>query len=745
MQHSVFGLAAVAAFMVAASAQAQSQPPAAPQDQPQGPAKPPAKASPPGKKDASKTVEGVTVTGASQNGLRTSIDRRSYGVANDLAATTGSISDALKNIPSVEVDVQGNVSLRGDRNVTIMIDGKPSGLFKGAGAGQALQSLPADQIERVEVITNPSAQFSPEGSAGIINLITKQIRKPGKSGSLRANAGGAGRRNFGVSGAYNSAKLTLSADAGLRHDPQHSVGVDTRTSIDPASGRAISSRTVSDTRGGFDQWNVRTGVDSDLDARTRISGELRHNNFTFAPNTLQDFVGLDPSGAAAQIVDIAGIFGNDRSSSAGQLSFRRKFDGDDHQLTASFDREQNNERPLQHFIDTSRLPELPQVFQEVRGRNSLVPTELKIDYSRPMPHEARLKVGYDLRIDDNRYDEAAFKGPDAADAAPNPAQTNLFLFRQSVNGAYVTYEQPLGGWTALAGLRLEEVQLHLDQVTTGFVHATDYFRAYPSLHLAYKISDAQQLTVSYSQRVQRPGPQDFNPFRLVEGFTARQGNPDLKPQETQSYEAGWQYKDSGTYYLATLYYRQNAHGVTDLVSDLGGGVVLTTKANLSQSRNAGLELVANGRLTKTLSYNVSTNLYWSEIDAAGIGLAPGLFAERRSAFTAGGRGSLNWQITPNDLFQASASVNAKHLLPQGFSEPMFLSFLGYRHKFDDSLSLVITASDPLDTYRFRQVIDTPTLHEHIVQRGRIQTAYVGLAWTFGSGPKRRDPGFDFSG
>src|SRR5258707_9161224 len=144
--------------MAAAQAHAQAQPSAAP-------AKAPAKAAAKGAKpDAGKTVDAITVTGASQQGFRSSIDRRSYGVANDLATTTGSIGDALKNIPSVEVDVNGNVSLRGDTNVTILIDGKPSGLFKGASAAQALQAMPADSIERVEVITNPSAAFSPEGS-----------------------------------------------------------------------------------------------------------------------------------------------------------------------------------------------------------------------------------------------------------------------------------------------------------------------------------------------------------------------------------------------------------------------------------------------------------------------------------------------------------------------------------------------------------------------------------------------------
>ncbi|MDB5443337.1 MAG: TonB-dependent receptor [Phenylobacterium sp.] len=707
-------------------------------------APPPAKA-PPAQKSAAapttpagKTVEGLTVTGQGAE-FRSSIDRRSYDVTHDLQTTTGSIADALRNVPSVDVDLNGNVSLRGDANVTIMIDGKPSGMFRGPGAAQALQSLPASQIERVEVITNPSAAYTPEGSAGIINLVTKTGRGVGASGSVRANVGGAGRRNLSVSGSYNADKLTLSGDAGWRHDPQHSVGVDDRVSLDPITGRRVTARTTNDFDGPLTLWNARAGADYDLGAATRLSGELRHNDFKTDFATLRTLRAFDPAGVAVQIEDLPGEGLGERANTAGQLNFRRKFAGDDHTFTANLSRERTLENNDERYTTLSQVPVLPDLFQSIRGRNTLLQTELKADYNRPAPAEGRLKVGYDLRIDDNDYDNRGLKGPNAATALNDARQTNRFLYKQTVNAAYVTYEQPFGDWTVLGGLRLEDVKLDLNQVTSALVNHQSYLRAYPSLHLGYKLSDSQQLSLSYSHRVQRPNPQDLNAFRLVGAFSARQGNANLRPQDTHSFEAGWQYKSGGTFYLATLYYRLNEHGVTDVTSDLGGGVLLTTKDNLSRSRNAGLELVANGRLTKTLSYNASTNLYWNEIDASGLG-----FAGKRSAFTAGGRASLNWQATPKDLFQVSAQLAAKRLLPQGFVEPMFLVFAGYRHKFSDSLSGVITTQDPFDIYRFRQVIDTPTLHEHGTGRGRIQSAFVGLTWSFGAATKKPQS-FDFSG
>lgn len=719
-----------AAMAAALPAHAQTAAPAQP-------AKAPAKVNAP-PAAAPKTVETITVTGESQNAARISIDRRSYSVANDLTATTGSISDALKNVPSVEVDVQGNVSLRGDANVTIMIDGKPSSLFKGSGAAQALQALPADQVERVEVITNPSAQYSPEGSAGIINLITKQNRKAGKSGSLRVNLGTAGRRNFGASVGYNSRKLTVSGDASYRQDPQHSINDDSFQALDPARGRTLDSRNIASFRGPLDTTNLRLGADYDPDAATRISGEVRYNGFTFHQDLAQHILGTDTtSGAVVQDFTSTGTQRTDRANSAASLNYRRKFAGDDHVLTADLNREHTDERNDSRLQYDFAIQAQPDLLRVIRGRNGLELSQFKSDYSRPMPGEARLKAGYYFRLDNNDYDNLGLRGTTAATAADDPTQTNHYRYRMRLNAGYLTYERPLGDWTVLGGLRLEDVRLDLDQLTTRQPATQAYTRLYPTLHLADRISDEQQVVLSYSERVSRPGPQDLNAFRFVSTTSARQGNPELKPQITHSFEAGWQYRASGTFYLATLYYRRNERGVTDVVSDLGNGVLLTSKANLSESRNAGLELVANGKLWKTLSYNVSTNFYWNEIDASHVPLGPGLgFGTTRSAFTQGGRASLNWQATDKDLFQINVQANARRLLPQGFQDPMTLVFLGYRHKFSDALSAVVTVQDPANMYRFRQTIDTPTLHETVENHARIRAAYFGLTWSFGAAQKR---------
>jgi outer membrane receptor protein involved in Fe transport len=730
--------AMLASVAAAARAQDQTPPPAPAAEKPAAPTKP----------QTERTIEGVTVTGASTQSFRSDIDRKSYGIATDLATTTGSISDALRNIPSVEVDPQGNVSLRGDANVTILLDGKPSGQFKGASAAQALQALPADSIERVEVITNPSAEFSPDGAAGIINLISKKTRKPGASGSMRLTAGDHGRKNGGLTGSYNSEKLTVSADINGRYDPQSADGLDTRKILDGQGHELSASQTENRGGGHLDRWGAHASLDYDLDPKTRISGDLRFSHLDLDQSPQALFQGEDPAGVPIQAFDDLGRFKWGLGDREAQATLRRSFSDDDHTLTVNLSRERIDDVRDQAFDLTATLPPSPTVFTDLRTQNTAEGSELKADYVRPMPADGKLKAGYDLRIDDNRYDNIGRIGGSPADAQPDPAQSNLFLYKQTVDAAYATYEQPFGDWTVLGGLRLENVELDLDQVTTAQIHDSHYFRAYPSLHLAYKISDTQQVTFSYSKRVQRPNPEDLNPFRIQLGpLSFQAGNPNLRPQTTDSFEAGYQYKAGGAYYLATLYYRQNAHGVTDVITALGDGVLLTTEENLSDSKAAGLELVANGHLTKTLSYSASTNLYWNEIEATSDGLEQLLdFAGRRSAFEVGGRASLTWQPTSSDTFQVTTNVNAKRLTPQGFVEPFALTYLGYRHKFSDTLFGVVTVQDPFEGLRFQQIISTPILEDHRDQHIHIRGVFFGVTRNFGgAGKKPREPGFDFGG
>lgn len=731
--HRSFLLAAtaLAAMPTIALAQAQSQ--GTQQPAPDGaPRRPPA---------GGQAVEGVVVTGEAP--IRSGIDRRSYSVTQDLQATSGSISDALRNVPSVQVDAQGNVSLRGDSNVQIMIDGKPSSMFEGEGRAQALEQLPADQIERVEVLTNPSASVRADGAAGIINLVTKKARRQqGYSGSVRANVGDGGRYNGGVSGSYRNGKVTMSGDLSVRHMGQKLILDDERARLDPNTGAMIESRETGGNFGDMDMVMGRAAIDYDLDDETRLSGEIRAMAFDFGVDNLTRLERDNAAGAVALITDRIGRIEQDRQNVQVTGTYRRRFEGDDHELVASQTLERTN-----HGLDIAAdivpvLPAAPSRFEGVDNDQIQRMYRTKVDYTRPVGEKDQLKTGFEVQVDDNDYDSLGLRAEGGAAPFVDPTRSFEYRFDQVISSGYLTYQHPVGDLTVLGGLRLEQVNQDL-QLRGDAKIENDYFRAYPSLHVSYKLDDDQQVKLSYSRRIQRPSAEELNPFVIyIDEFNRRSGNPNLKPQVTDAFEAEYQYRRGGAFYLATAYYRERTKETTEVTRDLGGGVFLLTRENIGHGRAAGVELVANGRLTQAITYNLSGNLYWNEIDGSNLG-----FPGKRSDWARSFRGNVNWQVTPDDFIQVSGFLNGRRLTPQGYTEGHEILNLGYRHKFTDRFSFVFTAQDVLGTMKMVQVVDTPTLK--IRTRRDFTSArgfHVGFTYAFGGAPQRqRDQGFDFGG
>jgi outer membrane receptor protein involved in Fe transport len=505
-----------------------------------------------------------------------------------------------------------------------------------------------------------------------------------------------------------------------------------------AAGRVRESLQEGSQGGRVNLVNLRGGADWDIDAKSRLSAELRYVDVDFR-DRLYEHVDETLAGAPIRAYDRSGQNHQDRPTVGATLRYHYAF-GDGHTLDVDVGRERNEARNRRSYQSVNRLAGGADLYDAVEFDGLFWKTTAKVEYIRPLPGTSKLTVGYNLDADDNDYDNRAFRGTSAANATPNAALTNLFRFDQQVHAFYATYERPLGDLTALAGLRVEAVKIDIDQVTQAIRADNNDVSLYPSLHLSYALDDNQKLTASYSRRIQRPRPDDYNPARsYIDPQNLRSGNPDLKPQTTDSFEVGYQYRKSGTIYLATLYYRDARNSVNDVVRDLGGGVLLTTRANVGQSRTAGLELVANGRVTRSLTYNVSGNASWNEIDGRGVGVG----GRKRDAATASGRANVSWQATSSDFLQVNAFLNGKRLSPQGYIQPMGGVNLGYRHKFDERLSAVVTVQDVFSSIRFKGVIDTPTLRDVQIFEPKARGVFVGFTYAFGGVGRSRDPGFDF--
>lgn len=692
----------------------------------------------------SSTVADVVVT-ARANDIRTSIDAVSYSLRDDLQAQTGTLADALRNVPSVDVDPQGNVSLRGDGNVTILIDGRPSGILSGEGRAQALLQLSADRYARIEVMTNPSAAYSPEGSGGVINLISKPTEPPPgaqTTGSLRANIGNEGRWNIGSSGSWQKDRLTLSGDLSYRFDANAFDFPRLREQISPVTGAVVSTTDInqileSEQGGTFGRFSA----DFRLTPRTQLTGELRGAAFE---GTVDDSALFETRNASASLTNAY--------LREGASEFERINWGTTARVLHRFDEaghEWSNELRYDHNIsDSSNLsatrfitPATPGFLE--RGESSLDQDTLGFTsaYVRPTSEGGRLRLGYELTDQRPDQDTVFLRGASENALVVQPGLSNQFEASQVVHALYATFERPLTAkFSAQAGLRLEQADIEIEDVTGGTTASQDYFRAYPTAHVNYTLSETQTLRASYSRRIQRPALAQLNPFiGFQDPLNLRSGNPDLEPQETDAFEAMWQMRQGQTFYQATAYYRDTDKAFTEVATDVGSGVLLTRPENLGARRDLGLEATANGRLNPTLRYNASVNVFRQEIDATG--LAGG---SNRQGTLASGRVSLSWQPTAEDFVQLSGFWQGESLLAQGTREAGGMVNLGYRRKLTDSVSFNFTGRDLFNSFSNKTVFETAQFREISEQNINLRAFFVGLTWSFGSSPRRPPEQFDFS-
>lgn len=676
----------------------------------------------------------IVVTGQAPT-TTTTIDRKSYSLSKDLQARTGSVADVLRNLPSVTVDVDGNPSLRGDANVQILIDGRPAPQFNNANRGAALEQLGADNVARVEVLTNPPANFKPDGSAGIINIVTKR-RRQGRAAGVQANVGTGGRFNLSGSGSTQFGRLNLHASASLRRDVRRRYATDDKTQTDAVTGffrsaTSLRSATTSDRLAE----SVTLGGDMDLSKADHLSAEGSYTNRFDRSSYVESDLQFDPTRATIT------RSGRDRPgterqrSSSAMARYQRDLAPDGSAITVLAQRSQTIEDQRLRYADSFLLPASAPLFQRQQLVFDEVTRELAVDYTQMLPSKAKLLAGYNLQRDDNSFDNLqTFAAPAGGAQLPDPGFTNAFRFGQTVQAWYGSYERPIGQLTALVGVRMEQTDIQTNQATTGQRGRQSYFRVYPNLHLSEKLSDHQALNLSYGVRVIRPESDDLNPYLVQrDAFTLRRGNPELRPQEIQSLEAGWSYEKGSTNRSATLYYRRIRNSFTIVTTPIDANRVLVTEANLGRSQTGGLELAISGRLLPHVAYSLSGNVLYSQIDASNLG-----YGRRRSTIGYDAKGALDWSITTTDAVQLNVGSVGRRLTPQGYRRGYVAADLGYQRKLASNASLTATVSDVFASRREGMIIDTPTLSENVTRRLAGRIVLLGLSWNLPGGKKKAE-------
>lgn len=674
-----------------------------------------------------ETVPSVTVVGER---LSNRTDRQVYDVKSDASSTNGSAADALTNVPSVAVDPDGSITLRGSSNVQILIDGKPSAMLQGSNRGPALQAMAADDIESIEVINNPGAQFGNEAGGGpILNLVMRRNRKPGGFATVNGNGGTAGRTNSTVNGSYNEGPWGFQGSANVRHDGRNSTTAVTRDRLDPLTGAFVHSSQASVGAGLNDMAGLNGAVSYNLGSNDTLTASANYNGRGNDQRSSDHYM----NGATALIPASDYLRRTVRTGDSKNFGWSARYDhkgelpGETLKIDLRVSASENDSDSA--YANDYASAAMFDTRASQHNDNSTRLIDFTGDYERALAG-GTLKAGYKAATNKSSVDTLYTEmDTNTGLATVNAGRSNAYALQETVLALYGSYQLRLSeNWGALAGLRAEYTDMDIEQITGGVEAGNHYINYIPSLFATYKASDTANLRFAYARRIRRPNANDLNPYvSYRDELNVWSGNPNLKPTRTDSFEVGYETKLSGLETNLRGYYRRDTDAIVDYRYFIANNVLLTTRQNGEGSHASGLELSVSGKLTPSLTLNTSGNLARSQQttqDDSGALIT-------RTANSLSGRGRLNYQYDAANQVQLALQMMGKTLSGQGYRSPSHTVNLSLRHAVTPQLTLVANVTDLFNTNKMETVIDSNMLRETSTRRFDGRVFYVGLSYRFG--------------
>ncbi|SDB93409.1 outer membrane beta-barrel family protein [Williamwhitmania taraxaci] len=558
----------------------------------------------------SQAVEGVTITGRKEM-MTHSLDKKVVNVEKDLANIGGSALDVMQNVPSVTVDFDGNVSLRGSSNVNILIDGKPSQMT-------SLDQLPAAMIESVEVVTNPSVKYDPDGMAGIINIVLKKQKITGTNGMVSLNAGTNNRYMGSVNLNFKKDAWNFFTNIDYRHFTMS--GYSNSTSKNDF-GSVAKLDQVGDFDRKMDFGGARFGVDYTFGSKNTLSFTSWFNGRIVAGDDLLKSTSYDG------LNQVSNYYQQKRHSTSKDgiesditLSYRKEFETKGRNLTVDLfvstgDEISNSDQTKDFYNNIYTLPAL----EKTETLSPGLSYTLQSDYVTPIGNGGRLETGVKADIKNPTNDYSIWNYNYTTNIWDLDTQySNDFDYKLQVYSAYASYSNTLGKLAYTTGIRVEESHSESKQKTTDQNYKKNLISYFPSLHLKYTIVENHDLSLSYSRRINRPRSRVLNPFTIKQDQeNISYGNPTINPEYVNSYEIGYGFQKNKTNVTTTFFYRQTDDVIAQQVS-LNNGIYETTYDNLNKSVNYGFETVASSPLFKWWRVNASYSYFHAEIDGAGV-------------------------------------------------------------------------------------------------------------------------------
>lgn len=709
---------------------------------------------------AAGELEEVVVT-AETTQVEVRLDKKIYNIGKDLTTAGGTVADALNNVPSVSVDIEGGISLRGNENVRILINGKPSAMA-GFGNTDVLSQLPADAIDRVEVITSPSARYDAEGTAGILNIILKKEKTLGFNGSVSARAGHPDQAGLSANVNLRTNKFNIFNTTGFRYfdapgkafsDTRYFEYVDEETGelVDPLNDRIIENREIERLNRNF---NTSLGFEyyiSDMSSIT-ATGFYRYGE---DEDLTSNYSRVFREGVRAQeSVRREDQIENGNSFQV-SLNYVNKFDNSGHQLTADLQYEKDGETQranINETIDFNLAEELPfypreRTFTEEGQREYLIQT----DYVRPLGEDAQFEAGYRGNFEEQVTDYQLFlEERDTENMLLSPL-SNEFTYIENVNSLYSQYGNRFGDFSFLLGLRLENTQLKGEieselteeelEIEFGIPIETsfdnNYFGLFPTVNLIYELGEMENVTLGYNRRINRPRGWFINPFPSRASRTnIFQGNPNLQPAFSNAFDLGYLKRWKKLTFTSSVYYQHETDSFERVeqasTAQDGTQVIRTIPINLATNTRTGAEAGLLYNPARWLRLNGSFNFF--QFDTEGEYNGVDYSAKNTSYF---GRFSskvtLPWKIDwQTNAFYRGATEGAQTETQGLLSVDMALS----KELFNERASLTLNVQDLLNS-RKRESFTTTEFFERKSEFQWRQRSII-LSFTYRFNQQRRD-------
>jgi outer membrane receptor protein involved in Fe transport len=563
----------------------------------------------------SKSLDEVVII-AEKTTVDIRLDKKVFNIGKDLSIRGGNASDVLGNVPSVQVDVEGTVSLRGNENVTILIDGRPSALV-GLNGAEALRQIPAEAIEKVEVITSPSARYDAEGTAGILNIILRKNKLTGFNGSLQLDLGYPERLGTAFNANWRTKKWNLFTNTGFRYNetPGNALSESNFLSSNAQNALVVEQRNFGRLgRSIFTSF----GAEYYLSQNSSIIGNIVFNGGNDDDVNTNDIDRIDANGNINEATFRTEAEGEDENRLQYTLDYVNTFDGKGKKLSINLQYSTEMEDILNNITEidtqTNILNDLEQVIEEQNEDRAL----LQIDYVHPVGENIQYEAGYRGNYRDifNSFYLAERQVFPDGPLVPDTGLNNSFNYEEFVNAAYFQYGQKFNKISFLGGLRYEYTTTEIVQQTSTTSSKRNYGNLFPTVNLGYEFRDGENMTLGYNRRIRRPRGRNLNPFpsRSSEA-NIYTGNVNLNPVITDAFDIGYLKRWDKFTISTSLYYNisndnwERIQEDTGDVTDNGDPITRRFPVNLSTQERLGLEFTLNYRPFKIWNINSDFNLF----------------------------------------------------------------------------------------------------------------------------------------